>query len=399
VSDGRTEIRIPDDQPEGSRPVIATWLKGPGDAVRAHEPLAEIETDKVMIELASPVDGVVTELVRQAGDEVTPGELVAVVEAAAGIPFGDGERAQAAEPAPPAPADTPRQRLSPAVRRLLAEHGLDAALIAGSGADGRVTVRDVEDHLARAEPASGAARPAPASGDLPGGRRVPHDRMRLRIAEHMVRSLLHTAPHVTAVFEADMSAVLASRKQRRASIEAQGAELTVTAYLLAACARAVGEVPEVNSRWHEDALEIFDDVNIGVGTALGRAGLVVPVLRRVQTKDLETIATELTELTRRARAGQLRPEDLRGGTLTISNHGVGGSLFASPIVINQPQTAIVGVGKIEKRVVVRTVGGQDTIQIRPLCYVSLTIDHRALDAYQTNRFLSAFVATLEEWKD
>jgi 2-oxoglutarate dehydrogenase E2 component (dihydrolipoamide succinyltransferase) len=156
-------------------------------------------------------------------------------------------------------------------------------------------------------------------------------------------------------------------------------------------------VPAVNSRWHADALELFDDINIGIGTALGDKGLVVPVVHRAQALSLHGIAARLQEATAAARAGKLSPADVQGGTFTISNHGVSGSLLAAPIIINQPQTAILGVGRVEKRVVVREVGGSDAMLIRPMAYVSLTIDHRALDGHQTNAWLTRFVEILESW--
>ncbi len=158
------------------------------------------------------------------------------------------------------------------------------------------------------------------------------------------------------------------------------------------------KVPAVNSRWHDNGLEIFGDVNIGIGTALGDKGLVVPVIHQAQNLSLKGIAARIHDLTTRARDGKLTASDMSGGTFTISNHGVSGSLLAAPIIINQPQSAILGVGKVEKRVVVRQVDGSDSIQIRPMAYVSLTIDHRALDGHQTNGWLSAFVAALESWK-
>jgi 2-oxoglutarate dehydrogenase E2 component (dihydrolipoamide succinyltransferase) len=155
--------------------------------------------------------------------------------------------------------------------------------------------------------------------------------------------------------------------------------------------------PAINSRWHADRLEIFDDINIGVGTALGEKGLIVPVLRQVQMLNLVGIAAGLDEMIDKARKEQLTAREVSGGTFTISNHGVSGSLFASPIIIAQPQSAILGVGKLEKRVVVREVDGVDTIQIRPMAYVSLTIDHRVVDGHQTNAWLSRFVEILESW--
>jgi 2-oxoglutarate dehydrogenase E2 component (dihydrolipoamide succinyltransferase) len=220
--------------------------------------------------------------------------------------------------------------------------------------------------------------------------------MRLRIAENMLNSVTQ-APHVTAVFECDFSAIIAHRARHKDAWARQGVKLTYTAYLVAAAAEAMKVAPAINSRWHADWLEIFDDINVGVGTALGNKGLIVPVLRQVQRLSLQGVAAGLEELVERARAEKLTGKDVSGGTFTISNHGVSGSLFASPIIINQPQSAILGVGKLEKRVVVREVGGADTIQIRPMAYVSLTIDHRVVDGHQTNAWLTRFVELIESW--
>ena len=220
--------------------------------------------------------------------------------------------------------------------------------------------------------------------------------MRKAIAENLTASVM-TAPHVTSVFECDMSAIIAHRAAHKAAFEADGSKLTLTAYFVAAAAEAMKIVPEINARWHDDRLEIFDAVSIGVGTALGDKGLVVPVVQRAHAKSLAEIAGALHDLTTRARADKLTPADVRGGTFTISNHGVSGSLFASPIIIVQPQSAILGIGKTEKRVVVREVGGVDTIQVRPMAYVSLTIDHRVVDGHQTNAWLRRFVEVVERW--
>jgi 2-oxoglutarate dehydrogenase E2 component (dihydrolipoamide succinyltransferase) len=201
---------------------------------------------------------------------------------------------------------------------------------------------------------------------------------------------------VTAVFECDFSAIIAHRARHKDAWARQGVKLTYTAYLVAAAAEAMKVAPAINSRWHADRLEIFDDINIGVGTALGSKGLIVPVLRQVQRLSLQGLRRVSTIGGKSAG----READLArcpGGTFTISNHGVSGSLFASPIIINQPQSAILGVGKLEKRVVVREVGGVDTIQIRPMAYVSLTIDHRVVDGHQTNAWLTRFVELIETW--
>ncbi|GAG10257.1 unnamed protein product, partial [marine sediment metagenome] len=269
------------------------------------------------------------------------------------------------------------------------------------------TVQDVEGFVkkARAESETGApaqietptTRPASPLEDLipagtrPHSEKIPHTSMRKRIAENMVASLMHTAPHVTSVFEADLSAVMRHRKSHKAEFAKRGTPLTLTAYFVAASVAAIRKVPQANSRWHDDHLEIFGDINIGIGTALGDQGLIVPVLHQAEQKNLKGIAAALADLTGRARNGKLSPADVRGGTFTISNHGVSGSLIATPIIINQPQSSILGVGKIEKRVKVKEVDGEDVISIRPTCYISLTIDHRVLDGYQTNAFLSELV--------
>jgi 2-oxoglutarate dehydrogenase E2 component (dihydrolipoamide succinyltransferase) len=213
----------------------------------------------------------------------------------------------------------------------------------------------------------------------------------------MVQSLLHTAPHVTTVFEADLSSVIAHRTLHKADFQQRGAPLTFTAYFLAATVKAIKAVPEANSRWTDTALEIYDDIHIGVATALEGTALVVPVVRNVQSLDLFDIAIRLNQLVTAARAGKLEPADVRGGTFTISNHGVSGSLLATPIVINQPQSAILGIGKLEKRPVVVVAGEEEKIVVRPKCYVTLTIDHRVMDGHQANLFLQTFVRTLEAW--
>jgi len=210
----------------------------------------------------------------------------------------------------------------------------------------------------------------------------------------MVQSLLHTAPHVTTLFEADLTAVLEHRQRNKDDFVRRSAPLTLTAYFLQATVAAIRAVPEANSRWTDSALEVFDSMHIGVATAL-ETGLLVPVLRDMQSRDLFETAKGLDDLISRARDGRLTPADMRGGTFTISNHGVSGSLVATPIIINQPQSAILGVGKLEKRPVVVTSEdtGEDRIVIRPRCYVTLTIDHRVMDGHQANRFLQTFV----EW--
>jgi 2-oxoglutarate dehydrogenase E2 component (dihydrolipoamide succinyltransferase) len=357
-----TDILLPAGQSEGSTHEVGQWLKRVGDPVRKDEPLLEVITDKVTVEIAAPDDGVLAEILKQPGEPVRPGEVLGRIGAAAGP-------SSAPVAAPP--------ELSPAVRRLLQQHGLDPAEIRGTGSGGRITAADVEAHLA-----SRSSAGAPS-------RRVPHSAIRRSTAEHMVRSV-QTAPHVTAVFEADLSRVMDHRAR------SGGEKPTLTAYFVRATVAALRAVPEANSRWHPDALEIFEDCNIGIAVALPGGGLIVPVLHRAQDLSLEETAQRLDDLIGRARAGQLEPREVQGGTFSISNHGVSGSLLAAPIVIVQPQSAILGVGKLERRPRVSAAG---VIEARPMLYVTLTIDHRVLDGFQANAFLSKWVATIESWPD
>jgi len=403
------DVLLPADQAEGTRSQVLRWLKAVGEPVRRHEPLVEIETDKVTVEVPAPADGILQEIAAAEGTDVEPGALLGrVAPVAAGspsviIPPARAAAANAApesRPAAPTSRRAATDRMSPAVRRLLTEHGLEADAVRATGEGGRITVDDV---LAAATQrgARAVTTPVPASGAVhaaPDGiRRVPHTPMRRRIAAHMVESLLHTAPHVTTVFETDMTAVLAHRAAHKTAFEQRGASLTLTAYFVAACIDALRAVPEANGRWTDEALLLHDQIDIGVGTALEGRGLVVPVIRDVASLDLFGIARALGELVARARDDRLTPAELRGGTFTISNHGVSGSLVAAPIVINQPQSAILGIGRLEKRAVVVEREGRDEVVIRPRCYVTLTIDHRVLDGHQANRFMEVLVRRLEGW--
>jgi 2-oxoglutarate dehydrogenase E2 component (dihydrolipoamide succinyltransferase) len=423
------DIRAPAEQTEGTRSQLLRWLKRPGERVETNEPLIEIETDKVTVEVASPGSGVLAEILKHEQDEITPGELLGRIDpgatastahatadtraagggaAAAGAVPGaaampSSGAAAAARSATPAGA-----QMSPAVRRLLAEHRLAADSVTGTGPGGRITVDDV---LRAAAAGAGGSSTAPAADGAAGtgatasaaaapavrSHRVPHSAIRRRIAEHMVQSLLHTAPHVTTVFEADLTAVLNDRTRQREEFARRGAPLTLTAYFVQAAVAAIRAVPEANSRWTDTALEIYDDIHIGIATAVEGMGLVVPVLHDAGTRDLFEVARGLDELVTRARTGKLSPADVRGGTFTISNHGVSGSLLAAPIIINQPQSAILGVGKLEKRAVVVEEGDEQKIAVQPRCYVTLTLDHRVMDGHHANRFMQTFVGRLADW--
>lgn len=396
------QIRVPLQQ-EGTQAVVRTWLIKAGDPVKKDQPVVELETDKVMVEVCAPADGVLS-IVLQENAEALPGAVLGeVLEGAVQMPHPAQAAVAQARPDHAAPAGSvshfhPELRLSPAVRRLLAEHQLDPASVQGTGGGGRLTREDVMAELRRPrlQPAVGAA-PEPAGSNVPRvAEQIPHDTMRRRIAEHMQHSV-STAPHVTAVFEADFTAIIRHRQQHKAEFAAQGVNLTFTAYFIAAAVQAMQAAPQVNSRWHADFLEVFSDVNVGVGAALGDKGLIVPVIHRAQELSLPGIASRLQQVTEAARTGKLKPADVQGGTFTLSNHGVSGSLLATPIIINQPQSAILGIGALEKRVVVTEVDGVDTFQARPRAYVSLTIDHRVLDGSQTNAWLSRFVEVLQGW--
>lgn len=404
------EVRAPAAQEEGTRSQVLRWLKAVGESVSAHEPLIELETDKVTIEVPAPASGVLEVIVKAEREEVEPGELLGRI-----VPAGEPGAAPTQVPPrapPPAAAAGPTVapaavrpsgalRLSPAVRRLLGERGLEPDQVRGTGEGGRITVDDVLAHAAaRTEPEP----PAP-QGDATGAhsesevavRRVAHSAVRKRIAARMVESL-RSAPHVTNVFEVDLAAVLEHRARHRQDLAGRGVSLTLTAYFVRAAIEAIRAVPEANSRWGEEALEIYEKVNFGIGTAAPE-GLVAPVLHGAEGLDLERTARGIGELVSRAREGRLRPEDVRGGTFTLSNHGVSGSLIAAPIILFPGQAAILGVGKVEKRAVVVAHGSEERIEIRPRCYATLTIDHRVMDGERANRFMQVFTERLAGWSE
>jgi 2-oxoglutarate dehydrogenase E2 component (dihydrolipoamide succinyltransferase) len=393
---------------EGTRATILKWCKAVGDKVVKDEPLVELETDKVTVEVPAPVSGTLIEVLKAVSAEVSPDEVLARLQLA-------GDAAPARERAQPAAAHgeaagavaiaitAPTGRsdsglLSPSVRRLLQEHSLAPSDISGTGRNGRVTAQDVARHVARGTPTAPTAPTMQAAPTTGGSTLVPHTAIRRRVADHMVRSLLE-APHVTTLFEADLTRVLKHRALHAKNFESRGARLTLTAYFISACVRALRAHPEVNATFRPDGMELHSDVNIGVGTALGDNGLIVPVIHRAQALSFFDIAQRLSRSVDAARAGKLAQQDVRGGTFTISNHGVGGSLLAAPIVINQPQVAILGAGKVQRRVCVIESQGSESIAVRSMCYLTLTIDHRALDAFQANAFLGLVVATLENWPD
>ncbi|MCC6457571.1 MAG: 2-oxo acid dehydrogenase subunit E2 [Caldilineaceae bacterium] len=422
---------------------VERWLKAPGEPVAKLEAIVEISTDKIDTEIPAPADGLLLQVMVDAGQTVRAGTVLGYIgsageqtlpeQAPAAVtpvssPHDLEDRAASVAPdkrqPPSLERPTGRAFVSPVVARMAAEHQLDLEVIAGSGLHGRVTKRDVLDHLAEREaaPASSAPLPgAPSLGAVPvvetkprvevsadGGTTdeiwQPLTTMRRAIAQHMVQSK-QTSPHVTTVFEVDMTAVVRHREQHKERYAERGVRLTYTPYFVAAAARALRLVPEVNARFHgtgeQSALVLQTRVHIGVAVALEQ-GLIVPVIRDADERNLQGLARAVHDLAQQARVGQLAPDATRGGTFTITNHGVTGSLLGTPI-INQPQAGILGIGAIVKRPVVRSGGASllpsadDAIVIRPMCYLSFSFDHRILDGARADLFMSAVVEQLQGW--
>ncbi len=388
IMNSNIDIKLSEGELEGTEATISQWLISVGENINKGQPLVELETDKVSMEICAPETGILEKIFIQTGEKVETESLLGTLNTQIST-----NEPSIVNPENDSNKESGKSLLSPAVRRLLKENNLDIDetinSIDGSGKNGRVNRNDVVAYLETV-----ISNP---TKQVLQSQLVPHSTMRKSIASHMVSSLLETSPHVTSIFEMDMGNIIEHRKWHKKEFLAENVNLTFTAYFLKAMAEAVSLVPEVNARFHQEALELFSQVNIGVGTALGNSGLVVPVVNDVQSLSLFQIAKCLNEQTEKARTNKLIPADMKNGTLTISNHGVSGSLIATPIIINQPQVAILGVGKMEKRPVVIEVNGDDVISIRSKCYVSLTIDHRALDAHQTNLYLSEFVNIIENW--
>ncbi|HEU5480065.1 MAG TPA: 2-oxo acid dehydrogenase subunit E2, partial [Candidatus Tumulicola sp.] len=348
-------------------------------------------------EVPAPAAGVLAEILLDPDAEAVPGALLARIETKgiAVAPSATGKVEARREQMTPRPASAPgngtETRLSPSVRRALQQHGIDPSRIQGTGRDGRLTREDVDRCVADATVVSVGERSTAQPMQF-SAHDIPHDRMRMTIAENMARAVAEQ-PHVTAVFEADFSAVAA----HKAAMAAKGMKLSYTAYIVKAAAEAMAVAPAINGRWEKDRIAISPTIDVGIGTSLGEKGLVVPVVKDAGALGLEQIGAKLDDLTRRARDGKLERSDVSGGSFTISNHGVSGSLIAAPIILHQGQAAILGVGKLQKRVVVRTVNGRDAMLIHPMAYVTLTIDHRVVDGHQTNAWLSRFVEIIEGW--
>jgi 2-oxoglutarate dehydrogenase E2 component (dihydrolipoamide succinyltransferase) len=394
---------------------ITRWLKRVGDSVKPNETLLEVETDKITTEVVADRGGALVEIKANEGDKVRVGSVVAIV--------GDNSEADARRDESNSSdtrvinasiaIDNPKSkteklkytgRISPVVSRMVAEHGIDINQIVGTGEGGRITKQDVVAHIQRSE---GRTNNSDSQTTIDDSRStignsqnvedveiLPLTTMRKRIAEHMVSSV-RTSPHVTTVWEFDFSEVAAHRSANKVDFSHDGINLTWLAYVVHATSSALKLHRMVNSQWREDGIALMREINIGMATAL-QDGLIVPVIARADELNLKGIARKIGELASKARGKQLSPNDTQGGTFTITNHGIAGSLLATPI-INQPQCGILGFGAVEKRVKVVTLEGNDAIAIRPCAYMSFTFDHRILDGASADAFMKTIQETIEGW--
>lgn len=395
---------------------IVRWLKKEGEAINELEPLLEVETDKVVTEIPSPASGIVLKISVPENSPAPVGKIIAWIgQAGESIPEsgdslpGTPVENKIADHSKPRLPNSPRTGmrdvgfLSPVVRKIAAENNVDTSQVAGTGMKGRITKQDIVAYLDNRKnkpgPATSETRAQKigAGDSLVGGTLVSISTVRRQIAERMQHSK-QVSPHVLTVMEADMSQVVAHRAANKASFASEGVNLTFTAYFMQAVVAGLKTNPGVNSSWTEDGLVLHAAINIGMATSLGEEGLIVPVIKNADNLSLLGMARAVNELANRARSKKLNPDDVKGGTFTLTNHGIGGSLFAFPI-INQPQCGILGVGALQKRVVVITdADGKDSIAIRPMIYLSFVFDHRILDGAGADAFLSKVKETLENWQ-
>ena len=393
---------------------IVRWIKKVGDQIDRDEPLFEITTDKVDAEIPSPVAGILTEVLAKEGDTVSVNTVVCTIQQADEAPRQEVAPRQEAAPArAPAPETTAtphvarlsssgdtreppsRQKSSPLVRRIAREHNVDVGRIAGSGLGGRVTKQDILEYLGRDQESEirdqGFSTPEPRP-PMEGDRAdiQPLSPMRKRIAEHMILSR-RTSAHVHSVFHVDFSGVERIRQQKKGEYEQLGAKLTYMAFISKAVIEALRRHPIVNASLDGDNILYKKDVNLGIAVAL-EGGLIVPVIKNADEKNLLGLSRAIADVAERARAKQLKPEDVHGGTFTITNPGQFGAQFGLPI-INQPQVAILGVGTIERRPVVVDNG----IAIRTMAYLTLGYDHRLVDGAVADQFMSDVKKHLEHF--
>jgi len=409
---------------------LTKWLKKPGERVERDEPLFEISTDKVDTEVPSPAAGTLAEVLVAEGQTVPINTVVARIDEAAVAdratqPGAEAAAAAAVEAAPkaaaePAPAEVVSGEvgpLSPLVRRLLREHNLDPRQIKGTGAGGRITKQDVEAYLAARGQAPAAPPPAPPSepvaiaeepaaaaapaeamplprAEAPKVRIEPMSIMRQKIAEHMILSR-RTSAHVTTFHRVDMTAVARMRERFKEQIQQRyGFSLTYLPFVTRAAAQALRAFPLLNASIDGTNIVYHNEINIGIAVAL-EGGLIVPVIRNADEKSVIGLQRAIVDLATRARSRQLKPDEVHGGTFSITNFGSYGSLTGTPI-INQPQVAILGVGLVEKAPV---VVDEDKIAIRSVCLMSLTFDHRLIDGALADQFMLKIKAVLENWSE
>ncbi|MBM3746982.1 MAG: 2-oxo acid dehydrogenase subunit E2 [Acidobacteria bacterium] len=394
---------------------LTKWLKKPGERVERDEALFEISTDKVDTEIPAPAAGTLAEVLVEEGVTVAINTVVARLDEAGGAAVAavapvaaaaapEPEPAHAppaappeAAPAPP-PAEEPAGRLSPLVRRMVREHNIDLKQVKGAGEGGRITKQDIEAYLAQRAPAAAAPPPPvaaapPAPKPAVGRARIePMSVMRQRIAEHMVMSK-RVSPHVTTVHKVDMTKVARLRERHKDEVKQRhGFSLTYLPFITRAAAAALRAFPLVNASIDGTSVVYHEEINIGIAVAL-EGGLIVPVIRQADEKTVLGLQRAIVDLASRARSKQLKPDEVQGGTFSITNFGSYGSLFGTP-VINQPQVAILGVGTVEKTPVVVE---DDAIAIRSIGLLGLTFDHRLLDGAVADQFMGKLKSVLEGW--
>jgi len=393
-----TEVKVPALGESITEGTLGQWLKKPGDAVKADEAIASLETDKVAIEVNAPVAGVIGTLTVNEGDTVEVGAVIATIEeggaaAAASAPASKAEAAPAAaaQQAPAEPAKT-SDALSPSAKRAAGETGVDPSTVAGTGKDGRVTRVDIEG-AASSKPAASApaaAAPAPASS---GGRkeeRVKMTRLRQTVAKRL-KEAQNTAAMLTTFNDVDMSAVIEARAKYKDLFEKKhGVRLGFMGFFVKAAVQALRDIPAVNGSIEGDEIVYHDYVDVSVAVSAPN-GLVVPVIRDAQDLSVAGIEKTIGDFGKRAKDGTLKMEEMKGGTFTISNGGVFGSLMSTPI-INPPQSAVLGLHRIEDRPVV--VDGQ--VVVRPMMYLALSYDHRLIDGREAVTFLVALKNAIED---
>jgi 2-oxoglutarate dehydrogenase E2 component (dihydrolipoamide succinyltransferase) len=397
------EIRVPQLPESVADATLVAWRKQPGDTVSRDENLADLETDKVVLEVPAPAAGVIKEFKVQPGATVKSGDLLAIFEegAAAVAPAKGAKSAksapvrEAAAPAAPSAATTSgaAAKLGPAARRLVEENRVDPAAVAGSGRDGRVSKADVAAHVARA--VAPAAAPAAVAGPVavPGARaeqRVPMTRLRLRIAERLLQAQQNAAL-LTTFNEIDLTAISEIRARHKDRFEKEhGVKLGFMSFFVKASIEALRKYPVMNAAVDGNDIIYHEYYDIGVAVSTDR-GLVVPVLRNAETLGFAQIERQINDYGVRARSGGLALEELQGGTFTITNGGVFGSMLSTPI-LNAPQSAILGMHKIQDRPM--AVGGQ--VVVRPIMYLAVTYDHRIIDGREAVQFLVAIKDALED---